>query len=73
MKKLIAILILSAACSYSSAQNYLMSNTNVSTCGGTFYDGGGAGSNYSNNQNVTMTFCSSTAGQCISIFYIFQS
>ncbi|MEZ5108732.1 MAG: CUB domain-containing protein [Bacteroidia bacterium] len=69
MKKLIAILILSAACSYSSAQNYLMSNTNVSTCGGTFYDGGGAGSNYSNNQNVTMTFCSSTAGQCISISF----
>ena len=37
MKKLIAILILSAACSYSSAQNYLMSNTNVSTCGSTHF------------------------------------
>ncbi len=69
MKRFIAILILAAACSYSNAQNYLMSNTNVSTCGGTFYDGGGAGSNYSNNQNVTMTFCSSTAGQCISISF----
>ncbi len=38
----------------------------VSTCSGTYYDNGGAGSNYSNNINgVYQTFCPNTAGNCI--------
>jgi len=38
---------------------YLMNNnTTVNTCYGVFYDSGGAGSNYSDNQSYTKTFCS---------------
>ncbi len=47
------------------AQTYNMSNGNISTCSGTFYDPGGT-SDYSISQDFTMTFCSSTAGQEIS-------
>jgi len=34
----------------------------VSTCSGTFYDPGGAGGSYGNNDSYTMTFCSDTPG-----------
>ncbi len=49
------------------AQIYLMGNSSISTCGGTFYDSGGAGANYSNNENSTITFCSANAGSCIKL------
>ncbi len=51
------------------AQNYLLStaanNTTISTCGGNFYDSGGATGQYTNNQNRTITFCPSTPGAMI--------
>jgi len=52
-------------CHLSVAQTYTMSTGTVNTCSGTFYDPGGT-NNYSNNLNVTQTFCA-TGGNCITV------
>ncbi len=36
-------------------------------CGSTIYDPGGAGGNYSNNQNTVTTYCPSVPGQVVSL------
>ncbi|MDQ3049914.1 MAG: PKD domain-containing protein [Bacteroidota bacterium] len=48
-----------------TAQNYNISNSSISTCTGNFYDSGGGGGSYGNNESYIMTFCSSVAGECI--------
>ncbi|NLA25069.1 MAG: hypothetical protein GX879_08900, partial [Bacteroidales bacterium] len=40
------------------AQTYNMSNTNITTCSGAFYDSGGSDSGYSSNEGLTMVFTS---------------
>jgi len=41
-----------------------------STCSGTYYDNGGAGSNYSNNISyIYRTFCPNAAGQCVRVTF----
>jgi len=52
-----------------SAQNFLMSNSTVSTCAGNFYDSGGGLGQYNNNEDYEMTFCSGTTGQCIQMVF----
>ena len=37
----------------------------ISTCAATIYDSGGSGSQYANNENIKVTFCSMTPGQQI--------
>jgi uncharacterized protein YceK len=44
----------------------------ISGCGGVFYDDGGAESNYSNNQNSTMTFCPSTGSDYLVFSFPYQ-
>jgi hypothetical protein len=51
-----------------NAQTYNMATGTINTCGGTFYDPGGSGSNYGNNLNVTETFCSN-ASNCIVVTF----
>jgi gliding motility-associated-like protein len=41
-----------------SAQNYTMSNAPINDCSGSFFDPGGASSNYGNNQSFSTTICS---------------
>ncbi len=49
------------------AQTYIMSNTTITTCGGTHQDPGGIG-NYVDNSNFTQTICSSTTN-CVSMTF----
>jgi gliding motility-associated-like protein len=39
-------------------QTYVMNGTPIVTCGGTFFDPGGASGDYANNLNLTTTICS---------------
>lgn len=53
----------------SSTGVYPMTNSAVDTvCGGTFYDANGA-SNYSNNENTTMTFYPATPGSFLKVSF----
>jgi gliding motility-associated-like protein len=59
MKKIV-LLILVMICILQKplqAQTYNMSNGSVTTCGGNFYDNGGATGNYSHNQFLVFTVC----------------
>ena len=48
--------------SVSQSQTYIMSNTAVTTCAGTFYDSGGINGNYNNNLSYVKTFTPGTTG-----------
>ena len=37
----------------------------ITACSGSFYDSGGAGGSYSNNESYFQTYCSSVGGQCL--------
>jgi gliding motility-associated-like protein len=48
-------------CMAAYAQTYIMGTSgNVSTCSGTFYDSGDTSGLYTDNENYTITFCSSS-------------
>lgn len=69
MKKFLILILLSLFTLFGYGQPYLISTYNgqtVTTCSGTFYDSGGSAGDYGNNENDTVTFCSSN-GQFIAI------
>jgi PKD repeat protein len=49
---------------------YQMSNTTLTTCGGIFYDTGGQNGNYSNNENIIMTFLPDTPDAAIKVEFL---
>jgi PKD repeat protein len=49
---------------------FLMGNQTITTCTGLFYDTGGAGANYQNNEDYTMTFKPETSGSNIIIDFM---
>lgn len=61
MKNIFIQIIIVCLLTYvAKGQTYLISQEGtVSTCGGMFYDSGGSSGNYGDNENYTITFCSS--------------
>jgi len=66
MKQLISIFSVLVV-SLNFAQTYNNPGGTISTCSGTFYDTGGAGSGPTDNEFVVTTFCASTPGDQIQI------
>ena len=66
------LLILVEMASAQYVLNSTSNGTTVNTCSGTFYDSGGSGSNYSGNQNYTITFCG-TSGCLMASFTSFNT
>ncbi|HQP03913.1 MAG: PKD domain-containing protein [Bacteroidales bacterium] len=72
MKKIILVplVLIIALVNPVIAQTYLISSGGtVNTCSGTFYDSGGAGGQYGNSQNYTMTICSNLPGAHIVVHF----
>lgn len=68
MKKTYLFVIVIFCYFNSYAQVYNMTAGTINTCGGTFYDAGGSGAQYTNNSNITETFCSN-AGNCLRVTF----
>ena len=66
---IILLVILFAVSNIARAQTYLINaannGTTINTCSGNIYDSGGAGGDYGNNENFTVTFCSNMPGASV--------
>jgi gliding motility-associated-like protein len=62
MKLLLPALCLLLAATALPAQNYLMNNSPVTDCNGSFYDSGGPTAPYGNDESFTKTFCADGTG-----------
>jgi hypothetical protein len=72
MKKFSIILLITLISKWSFGQTYNMTSGTINTCSGTFYDSGGSSGNYSNNQNITQTFCSNNGAPIQFNFTLFD-
>src|SRR5687767_390198 len=52
-----------------SAQSVNMSNGSTNTCSATFFDSGGPGGNYGNNENLSHTFFPATPGTAVELTF----
>ncbi len=50
-------------------QSYVMTNGQITTCSGTFYDPGGPNGDYGNNQNFIQTIQSNLSNSCLQISF----
>jgi len=48
-------------------ESFTMGNGSITTCSATFYDSGGPGGSYGNNELLTYTICPNTAGAMLSV------
>lgn len=71
MKQILALFLLLILVGSVSAQTYLVSDANATTCSGNFYDTGGSGSDYTNNEAETITFTPGTAGDMLEFTFSF--
>ena len=72
MKRIIILLTITLSYLYTFAQTYNMDQVNgqtINTCSGTFYDSGGSGGDYSNDETYQVTFCSDQAGSQIQLVF----
>jgi hypothetical protein len=73
MKNKLHLILLLLFCSFTFSQTYniaAVDGQTINTCGGTFVDSGGIGSDYSTFESYTVTFCPQTTGDIIQVEFL---
>ena len=65
----IVLLLLTLRWESLQGQSYTMSNGQITTCSGTFYDPGGPDGSYQSSQDFTQTIVPATPGRCLKVSF----